>query len=92
MTKYCKHLTNIVQYEKRDGCRMCALEKEVSALAKANFKLHEALVIKDHENALKIAEVQKPAYNKQSTPLYTTWHYCPDCGKKLSNEQYCDHK
>ena len=39
-----------------------------------------------------IAELFQTAHNKQSTPLYTTWHYCPDCGKKLSNEQYCDHK
>jgi hypothetical protein len=44
---------------------MCALEKEVSALAKANFKLHEELVIKDHETALKTAEVQKPAHNSE---------------------------
>ena len=52
MTMYCKHGDNIVQYEKHSSCRLCALEKEVSALAKENYKLRESLVVKDHEAAL----------------------------------------
>jgi hypothetical protein len=41
---------------------------------------------------LKTAVLAQQTTKKQSTPLYITWNYCPDCGKRLSSQQYCDHK
>jgi DNA-directed RNA polymerase subunit M/transcription elongation factor TFIIS len=74
MVRYCKHADNIVQFEKRGGCKLCALEKEVRALAQQNYKLREALVIKEHEAALR-KEVEAQATDSQQPQA----EICPRC-------------